>query len=565
MSKRHRRNFIILTILLIIIAAFGGFFVILNAFSIGKIYPGIKIANIKISGLKPNEAQRLMKERTDVQNLSNDKLTFTIQNKTFYAKTSEVGIKIDIQKTIEEAFQRGRENNFALNLIKQSKAVAGMYNLPIRFDFDEEIFDEWAAKTFKDIENPAKNATLVFNEETNEFLAREAKRGTIVDRNHLKKELFSRVKNLSASPIALYLVEDTPEVEANETDGAKNEASSILANAPYKIKQGDKKWEIQKEQVAQWLEFEPKQAGENKILGVNLNKNLIKEYLISLSPSINRESVDAELEIKDGKATAFSLSQDGIELLMEENVELIKEKILLFESSEIELTVRIIPPKITTESIDKLGLTSLIGKGESNFAGSPKNRIHNIKTGAAKISGTLVKPGEEFSFNKTVGNIGPREGYLPALVIKSGATVYEYGGGMCQVSTTAFRAAINSGLKITERYPHAYPVKYYNPQGFDATVYAPHPDLRFINNTPAYMLIQARVEGNKLIFEIYGTNDGREVKIDGPYEYDKKSDGSLKATLTQEVLRDDEIIEKKTFYSSYKSPSLYPVERNPLE
>jgi vancomycin resistance protein YoaR len=129
-----------------------------------------------------------------------------------------------------------------------------------------------------------------------------------------------------------------------------------------------------------------------------------------------------------------------------------------------------------------------------------------------------------------------------------------------------FRAAINSGFEITQRYPHAFPVKYYNPQGFDATIYPPFPDLKFINNTPNYLLVQTRIEGYNLIFEIYGTDDGRKVEISGPYQYDIGEDGSMKARLVQKVYdKNQELIINETFYSNYKSPDLYPVEKNPLE
>jgi vancomycin resistance protein YoaR len=154
---------------------------------------------------------------------------------------------------------------------------------------------------------------------------------------------------------------------------------------------------------------------------------------------------------------------------------------------------------------------------------------------------------------------------LPELVIKKGTTTPEYGGGLCQISTTTFRAAVKAGLEITERRNHAYPVKYYNPQGTDATIYPPHPDLRFKNNTPAYILIQTRIERNKLYFDFYGSDDGREVVLKGPYAYDKKASGAMKATWTQEVYdKNGELEFKKVFYSNYKSPALYP-RGTPLE
>jgi vancomycin resistance protein YoaR len=127
-----------------------------------------------------------------------------------------------------------------------------------------------------------------------------------------------------------------------------------------------------------------------------------------------------------------------------------------------------------------------------------------------------------------------------------------------------FRAAVSAGLKITERYPHSFPVAFYNPQGFDATVYPPSVDLKFVNDTSANILIQTKIEGSNLTFEIYGTKD-REVKVTTPEEYDKKFDGSMKAKFTQEIWQDGELARSKTFYSVYKSPRLFPEIRNPLE
>jgi len=213
-----------------------------------------------------------------------------------------------------------------------------------------------------------------------------------------------------------------------------------------------------------------------------------------------------------------------------------------------------------------LGITALIGSGETNFAGSPASRIHNIRVGSNKFQGTLIAPGEEFSFNTLLGEVTAKEGYLPELVIKKGETVPEYGGGLCQVSTTFFRAAVRSGLEITQRYNHSYPVVYYGIPGFDATIYPPSPDLRFLNNTENHILIQYRIEGTKLAWDIYGTDDGRTVELDGPHVYDKKPDGSMKAWLTQKLFDEGgELAYEKTFYSNYKSPELYPINRNPLE
>jgi vancomycin resistance protein YoaR len=170
--------------------------------------------------------------------------------------------------------------------------------------------------------------------------------------------------------------------------------------------------------------------------------------------------------------------------------------------------------KIKTGDINKFGIRELIGKGESSFSHSSEIRNHNVAKGAEIVNQILVAPGEEFSFIKNLGEVSSEVGFKKAYVIKQGKTELDVGGGICQVSTTLFRAALNAGLDITERKAHAYRVSYYEEDskpGFDATVFIPKPDLRFINDTDNHILIQSRYDGNKkhLTYEIFGTNDGR--------------------------------------------------------
>ena len=312
-----------------------------------------------------------------------------------------------------------------------------------------------------------------------------------------------------------------------------------------------------------WLDFIPLK-NQGQTMATVISEAAVKDFLSQLAPSINKEAVNAKLLVQDGKVIAFDLSQKGFQLQIDESAKKISEGVQSGQK-EINLLVKKIEPEISTQTIDTLGLTNLLGIGTSSFAGSPNNRIHNISVGAAKLSGILLEPGQEFSFIENIGEIETDQGYLPELVIKNNKTIPEYGGGLCQISTTLFRAAINAGLKITERYPHAFPVRYYNPQGFDATVYPPHPDLRFLNDTPGNILIQPKIKGTQITFEIYGTKDNREVRVLGPTILQSNSDGSMKTVLYQEIWRDGVLEKKDTFWSNYRSPALYPTVRNPLE
>lgn len=297
---------------------------------------------------------------------------------------------------------------------------------------------------------------------------------------------------------------------------------------------------------------------------VSVQKDKIKKFLEDLERKTNKDPVDAKFKIEDGKVSIFSLSQNGLRIDTEKNLEIISEKITdgdprYREKGEIELAYEIVEPEISSDTINNLGITTLIGEGKSNFRGSPKNRIHNIKVATSRFEGILINPEEEFSFVEILGPVDGEHGYLPELVIKRNKTEPEFGGGICQVSTTMFRAAIYSGMKITARRNHAYPVAYYNPQGMDATVYVPYPDLRFINNTPGHILIQSKIEGMELVFQFYGTDDSRKIEIAGPKIIKRDPDGSMKATFTQKVYdKNENLMINDVFNSSYDSPSKYP-------
>lgn len=297
-----------------------------------------------------------------------------------------------------------------------------------------------------------------------------------------------------------------------------------------------------------------------KISVFQLDKNAVRNFLKDLARKTDKDPQNATLQMENGRVTLFSMSSPGIKMDAEKSVDQLSAFLNAGNfDNPIQLDYEEIQPEISLDSIDNLGIKELIGEGQSDFKGSPKNRIFNIKVATGRFNGMLIKPNEEFSFVKVLGEVDGEHGYLPELVIKKDKTEPEFGGGICQVSTTAFRAAINSGLEITARRNHAYPVSYYNPQGMDATVYVPRPDLRFINNTSGHILIQTIIEGTLLKFQFYGTADGRRVDIDGPHITEKNSDGSMKTSFTQKVYdSNNNIFIDDTFNSAYDSPSKYP-------
>lgn len=254
--------------------------------------------------------------------------------------------------------------------------------------------------------------------------------------------------------------------------------------------------------------------------------NSLEKVIGQIGSEVNRPVQDALFEFKNGKVINFQVSKEGWEIINDE----IKTLILLAFSREsytndlvaLELPVKMVLPKVSTEESNRLGIQELLTTGESFFQDSIPSRVHNIILAASYIHGTVVPPGEVFSFAQKIGTISAQTGYQQAYVIKEKKTVLEDGGGVCQVSTTLFRAALNAGLPIVERQAHYYRVGFYEqggyPPGLDATVYPPSPDLKFKNDTSAYLLIQTKIdkEKKKLTFEVYGSSDGRKVEMTKP-------------------------------------------------
>lgn len=324
----------------------------------------------------------------------------------------------------------------------------------------------------------------------------------------------------------------------------------------------DVKVVIKSSEIRKWIEsyIRDYTGKEDK----RISYAVVATYLDSIASQFDTKPIDAELNFKDQRADVFVPSANGRRLNMEKSFGVITLAMLNNKASA-SLSFDTIEPDITLEKINNLGIKSLLGRGTSDYGKSPTSRIHNLKLGMSKFNGVILKPGEEFSFNKILGEVDGQNGYQAELVIKSGLLEREYGGGLCQVSTTVFRAAILAGLTIKERRPHSFPVQYYNPQGFDSTIYPGIVDLKFINDTTSHILIQTRVIGSQLSVEIYGSDDGRKVTMKGPVQYDRQPSGAMKAYFLRKIVTSDGTIKEERFDSVYKAPPPSPLERNPLE
>ena len=270
--------------------------------------------------------------------------------------------------------------------------------------------------------------------------------------------------------------------------------------------------------------------------GVDVMK--IKTYLEDkIAPAIYREKEDVIItEDEDGEIIFEGNGLIG-RILDSEKAAFMVKKAIDENIDYLSLPLIKETPTVTVESkkLKKLGIKELVAGGETNFSGSPYNRRVNIAVGLSKFDGEIIEKGEEFSFGQSLGRVDESTGYREELVIKGDQTIPEYGGGLCQVSTTAYRGVLAAGLPVTERRNHSYAVRYYLPHGLDATVYDYSPDLKFINDTPGALLMQTFTIGDKAYWNYYGTKDDRRSLLLGPWYSDWKEAPEKRIEYSEEL------------------------------
>jgi len=510
-----------------------------------KVYPGVKIGQINFSGKDQKEIKKILENY--LEELNKNGLQFKVfdilgNKKEFSLSPTVISpadpdlsrtiLDINISQNVKKIFQVGRQGDYLDKFFQRLRILFKPCQIVLDYSLDREELKKILERSLKDLEKPAQNAQLWVNEETKELEIKKDERGYIFNYDEAIKELEYEIRNLSFGPIELSLKIDYPKIREKEAKKFLNQAKEIAKAGPIKLIYQKKNWLISEDEIKEFLEIKVDNQEEGYL---DFKENKLKGFLENIAQEIDVKARDAKFKMENGRVVEFQANQEGRKLAIEKNYQLIKDKIFQNREREVVLVVEKTKPNVVIADINNLGIRELIGRGESNFAGSPKNRRHNIAVGATALNGLLIKPGEEFSLLKAIGKVDASTGYLPELVIKGDRTIPEYGGGLCQIGTTSFRVALNTGLPITEREPHSYRVSYYEPAGLDATIYNPSPDLKFINDTGNYILWQSKIEGNNLIFEFWGTSDGRKVEVTHPRIYNITNPPPTKYIETEEL------------------------------
>lgn len=551
---------------------------------VGRIFPGVSVAGVDLSGLTIEEASSLLLNEIDYS--YSGRIAFQDGGTVWTASPAQLGYFLDVATTVQSAYAIGRTDrqSFALTSLFQPYNI----DLPPTFTYDERIAYLYLQNLAAEIDTPTVEATLGLN--GLDVVLHSGQIGRRLDLKPSLSALPAQLQMLQDGLVILSVIE-TPPVIFDAS--AQAEIARQILSQPLVIWDADSnpespvEWVIEPESLAGMLSIErvTKEDGSEEYQ-IGIRTADLVPFLKNLAPGLSKTPENARFIFNDDTRQLDILqpSVTGRALLVQESAEEINRK-LGEGKHRVKLVFDYVLPSVTSEmTAEELGITELVTSQTTYFYGSSASRAQNIKVAASRFHGYLVAPGETFSMAEVLGDVSLDTGFSEALIIFGDRTIKGVGGGVCQVSTTLFRTAFFGGYQIDERYSHAYRVYYYelaangtvntNLAGLDATVYVPLVDFKFTNDTPYWLLMETYFNGQSLAWKFYSTSDGRTVawdtsglknKVDPPkplYEENSSlSKGEIKqvdwevegadVTITRTVYRNGDVYFQDTFTTHY--------------
>lgn len=547
----------------------------------GRVFHGVTLGGVNVSGLKKDELIEIINQK--VGKIPHE-FTLVSEGRKWTWTWDQLGVEIDPEATADKALMTGRTGLLIERLTQQRLGWEKGISLPVVWTWNNSAVDGLISKLLAELERTAEEpgVTLIGGVAN----VNPGRDGVILDRQQLKRDLGRQMDDLRYAGLeTIPLIPVASQLTLGQQEQVKKQAQSFLGSSvdlTISIDGETRRWNLADRDLVGFLNLRPP--------GGSVSYEKVSSYTATLAQGIDRPAENAALQFRQteasgaGRVTVFRPGKEALRLDQPGTIREVTKAVQAIASGakfqSVTLPIFRTPPEISTSSVNNLGISELIGRGVSYFAGSIPGRIHNITVASSKINGVLVPPGNVFSFNETVGDISAASGYQQAYIIKGGRTVLGDGGGVCQVSTTLFRAVLNAGLPVIERWAHAYRVHYYeenSQMGLDATVFSPSVDFKFQNDTGGYVLIQTSMDEKvkKLTFDLYGTSDGRVVTLGKSRVWDvtppppdlyqddptlglgavKQVDFSAwgaKVSVDWTVIRGEEILQKRTFYSSFR-------------
>ncbi|MFN3373723.1 MAG: VanW family protein, partial [Chloroflexus sp.] len=489
----------------------------------GRILPNVSVHGVPVGNLTRDDARAAI-EATFAPFLAQP-VVLTYSGRSWTPTLAELGVTLEIDEALDAALTVGRGNDLFTNLQQIGAVWQYGVELPLRLSIDQEAMQRYLLARVAEVERPAVDARLVLNGTTVQVEPSAAGRQVLVIET--LHEILAAIQDLNPDTVALRTRALEPALRDDAAFVAQDQIAAMLAG-PITLLVDNRSFVWSLDELARMIRVERVADPAGDRLVVSIDRAMVMDKLIALGDSTEVKGTYPRLNWNDGRLEIFQEGKPGRRI--DEAQALAAVLTALTKPADqrtVVVSFREIPPPISAANLDQLGITTLIGVGRSDFTGSAPYRVTNIQAGMRLLHGVLIAPGEEFSFNQTIGRIDGSNGFVEGYAIIQNRTQLEWGGGICQDSTTVFRAAFWAGLPITERWGHSFYINWYDRYGFgpygdgpgmDATIFTGGPDLKFLNDTGGWILMQTLVDTQRHLAEVrlYGPDTGRKVLLEGP-------------------------------------------------
>lgn len=492
----------------------------------GRIVPGVMVGGVTVSGLSAVEAADVLADALTYPDET--VFTFRHEGQTWQLTARELGLSIDTTATAEAAFRVGHGNGLADNLTAQLGAWVQGVSVPPVVMYDEAVARVHLAAIADDIGQAPQYPQLALNGTTVETTPAQV--GIVLDVEAALLALRERMTALDVGGEIPLTVRTVTPPQADVESAAAYIRAAVAA--PLTLTANDQNgqplgpWTISPEQIAALLSvtYTTDEDGVGRY-AVDVDMDVFAATLETLSPGLIIPPRNGRFVFNDdtGELETLESAVHGRTLNAAETVARLEAAVFSVDERTVPLAFdEVLPPYHNGVTAGELGITELVSSSRTLYTGSTAARLQNIENAASFYNGVIIAPDETFSFNALVGDISEENGFVEGAIIFGGRTVKGIGGGVCQVSTTVYRAAFFGGYPIVERYSHGYRVGYYELDGlgpgFDAAIFTPTADFKFLNDTPYHLLIETDFlpEQDALEFRLYSTNPGRNVSVSEP-------------------------------------------------
>jgi vancomycin resistance protein YoaR len=474
---------------------------IVFAGSADRIAGGVTIAGMEVGGSEAQQAEQRLAARA--LRLAAVPIAFKAGGRNWPIAPQQIALRVDWARAVQEGLDKG-DGHIPLRGLKRVQLRLFGSNVEPTAAYEQATLDKRVAAIASAIAVKGRQAALILRNGQPVVVPGEA--GRKLDREAAGRTIVAALSGFERAPVALPVIVDRPDV-TRDAMARVAEQVRIALSAPVGFVYRGVHWSVPPEQIATFLKLP--QDGETRL---SIGGPAAKTYFANLAKAVGRPPREVDFSVSSsGKATMIP-SKDGRRLDLEATEKAFLAAALSTTNREAALVVVAAEPELSTTRAKALGITGLVG-GYTTYYGGDPNRIHNVQLVARLIDRHLIAPGSTFSFNKTTGERNAAKGFLEAPVIINGELKNGLGGGVCQVSTTVFNAAYEAGLSVTERRNHALYIDHY-PLGRDATVNYPDIDLKFVNDTDHWILLDTIVGSSSLTVRLYGTPVHRRVETE---------------------------------------------------